>query len=84
LGFALQPAPVVAQGFQQRGTEHGISVLTTFPAADVDDHAAAVDIGNLQAGQLGTPYPRAIERHQYNAMKPSLGGVNEVGNFFWA
>ena len=38
----------------------------------------------MQAGQLGTPYPRAIERHQYHAMKPSLGGVNEVGNFFWA
>ena len=27
-------------------------------------------------------YPRAIERHQYHAMKPSLGGVDEVGNFF--
>src|ERR1039458_1789216 len=83
-GFTLQPTPVVAEGFQQRGTEHHISVLTPLPAADVDDHASAVDIGNLQARQLGTPYPRAIERHQYHAMKLSLGAVDEVGNFFWA
>ena len=39
--------------------------------------------GILQASQLGTPYPRAIERHQYHAMRPSLGRVDEVGNFFW-
>jgi hypothetical protein len=50
----------------------------------VDDHAKAVDIGNLQAHQLGTPYPCAIERHQYHAMKPSLGAVDEVGKSFWA
>jgi hypothetical protein len=25
-----------------------------------------------------------IERHQYNAMKPSLGRVDEERNFFWA
>ena len=68
----------------QRGTEHDISVLTPFPAADVDHHPSAVDIGNLQASQLGAPYPRAIERHQYHAMKPSLGRVDEEGNLFWA
>src|ERR1035438_41711 len=59
-------------------------VLTAFPAADVDDHASAVDIGELQAGQLGAPYPGAIEGHQHNAMKSSLGRVDEEGNFFWA
>ena len=47
--FALQPPPIIAQGFQQRGTEHDISVLTSFPTANVDYHASAVDIGNLQA-----------------------------------
>src|SRR5271165_2244370 len=83
-GFAFQPAPVLAQSFQQDGTEHDISVLTAFPAADVDDHASAVDIGDLQASQLGAPYPGAIEGHQYDAMKSSLGRVDEEGNFFWA
>jgi hypothetical protein len=83
-GFALEATPVVAQGLQQHGTEHDISVLTTLPVADVDDHTSAVDIGDLQASQLGTPYPGAIERHQYHAMKLSLGRVDEVGNFFRA
>src|SRR6266702_5972136 len=75
-GFALQATPVVAQGFQQRGTEHDIAVLTPLPAADVDDHAPTVDIGDLQASQLGPPYPGAIQRHQYHAMKLSLGRVD--------
>src|SRR5271166_1687849 len=30
------------------------------------------------------PYPGAIEGHQHNAMKSSLGRVDEEGNFFWA
>src|ERR1019366_2718571 len=30
------------------------------------------------------PYPSAIERHQYHAMKPSLGRVDEGGHFFRA
>src|ERR1700683_3545772 len=58
--------------------------MTTFSAPDVDDHASAVDIGNLQANQLGAPRPRAVECHQYHAMEPSLGRVDEAGNFFWA
>src|SRR5258708_976037 len=62
-GLAFQPTPIFTQGSERGGTEHDFSVLPPFPAADVDDHAAAVDIGDLQAGQLGTPYPRAIERH---------------------
>src|SRR5271157_6457049 len=70
--------------FQQDGTEHDISVLTAFPAPDVDDHASAVDVGELQASQLGSPRPGAVERHQYHAMKSGLGRVDEEGNFFWA
>src|SRR5260370_4991378 len=83
-GLALQPTPVVAQGFQQRGAEHDISVLATFPAPDMDDHASAVDIGDLQASQLGASCPCAIERHQYNALKPRLGRVDEAENFLLA
>src|ERR1039458_4318610 len=73
VGLRFKPRQVVAQSFQQDGTEHDISVLTAFPAADVDDHSSAVDIGDLQASQLGAPYPGAIEGHQHNAMKSSLG-----------
>src|SRR5215472_18597087 len=47
-GLALESAEVVAQGFQQRSTEHDIAILATFSPADVDHHAVAVDIGDLQ------------------------------------
>ena len=77
-------AEVVAPGFQQRGTEHDIAILATFSPADVDHHSVAVDIGDLQLAKLGAPRPRATERHQYNAVKRSLGRVNEAGHFFGA
>ncbi len=50
----------------------------------VDDHASTVDIGDLQASQLGPPHPGGIDRHQYHAMKLGLRRIDEVGNFFWA
>jgi hypothetical protein len=50
----------------------------------VEDHASAVDIGDLQASQFGAPCPGAIERHQYNAMKLRLRRADEAGNFFRA
>ena len=46
------------------GTEHDITVLTTSSVPDVDDHAAAVDIRDLQVNQFGASCPRTIEGHQ--------------------
>src|SRR5260370_41808659 len=59
-GRALQPTPVVAQGVPQRGAEHNISVLATFPAPDMDDHASAFVIGDLHPSQLVARCPCAI------------------------
>src|ERR1035438_537810 len=36
-GLALQPAPVDAQGIEQLGTEHDITVLAPLAAPDMND-----------------------------------------------
>ena len=51
---------------------------------DVDNHTAAVDIGDLQSSQLRAPRSSGIECHQQNAMKGSQRGVNKLGDFFRA
>ena len=47
-GFALQPAPVDAQGIEQLGAEHDIAVLASLASPDMNDHPLAVDIADLQ------------------------------------
>src|SRR5260370_2960151 len=63
-GLALQPTPVVAQGFQQRGAEHDISVLATCPAPEMDDHSSAAHIWAFQARPPAASCPPAIHPPQ--------------------
>src|SRR5262250_2856729 len=63
-GFSWQPAPVLAQFFEQLRTEHDIAVFAAFPSADMNHHALAVDIANLQVGYLSTPQAGSVERHE--------------------
>jgi len=46
--FSPQPTPVLAQFFEQSGAEHDVAVLAAFSSADVNYHALAVDIADLQ------------------------------------
>src|SRR5215471_2629643 len=47
-GFSWQPAPVLAQFFEQLRTEHDLAVFPTFSSANVNHHALAIDIADLQ------------------------------------
>jgi hypothetical protein len=47
--FGLQSAPVLAQSFQQDGTEHNVPILTALATLDVDDHPLTIDVADLQA-----------------------------------
>src|SRR5690349_24680634 len=51
-GFSPQPSPMAAQFLEQLGAEHHIAVFAPFAAPDVNHHALAVDVADLQARQL--------------------------------
>ena len=51
-GLASQPAPVVAQRIEQLRAEHDVTALATLASPDVNDHALAVDITDLQVRDL--------------------------------
>ena len=40
--------------------QHDVAVLAAFAVLDPDDHAAAVDVANLEGGHLAHPQPRSI------------------------
>ncbi len=82
--LGLQSAPVVAQSFQQDGTEHDVPILTALATLDVDDHPLAIDIANLQAGHFVAARSGSIESHQQDSIEGVAGRVNQPGDFFLA
>ena len=62
-GFFAQPPPVRAQFFEQHRAEHHVAVLATFAALNVENHALAIDVADLQASQLCVPHTGRVEGH---------------------
>ena len=48
-----------------------------FALADMDHHAFAVDILDLEAAHLRPAHARRVERHQHGAMEQIAGGIDE-------
>jgi hypothetical protein len=46
--LVLESAPVLAQRIEQRPAEHDVAILAPLAALDMNDHALAVDIADLQ------------------------------------
>src|SRR5512142_243488 len=57
------PAPVLAQGFQQRRTQRQVAALAALASLDTEDHALAVNVADLQTAYLGAPHPGGVQRH---------------------
>jgi hypothetical protein len=49
---------------------------------DVDQHAAAVDVGKLQLNQLFAPHPSRIEDEQPDPMQSTAGALDKPLYFF--
>ena len=61
-----QPS-IAAQNGKQRPGQHPVSLFAALAALDPHDHAAAADVSNLEADDLGNPQPRGIGRRQGDA-----------------
>jgi hypothetical protein len=83
-GFSPQPTPVPAQFFEQLGTEHDNAVLAAFSSLDVNHHALAVDIADLQVCYLSTAQAGSVERHEQSAMEGRASGIDESCDFLLA
>jgi hypothetical protein len=83
-GFSPRPMPVLAQFFEQLGAEQNIAVFAALSSADMNHHALAVDIADLQVGYLSTPQTGSVERHEKSAMEGSASGIDELCDFFLA
>src|ERR1700693_654258 len=83
-GFSPQPKPVLAQFFEQLGAEHDIAVFAALSYPDMNHHALAVDIVDLQVCYLSTSQSGSVERHEQSAVEGSASGIDESCDFFLA
>jgi hypothetical protein len=49
---------------------------------DMDDHACAVNVGNLEMAKLGSTHAGRVKCHQHGAMEEIAGGINEPDRLF--
>src|SRR5450631_242074 len=84
--FRLAPesAPVGAQSFEQLGAEHDIAVLAALALPDMNHHPLAVDVADLQVGRFCAACAGGIKRHQKDAMKGGIRGVDQARNLLLA
>ena len=58
VGLRLHPAPVLTQRLKHLWAQRHVAVLAAFALPDVDQHAGAVDILDLEAAQFSPPHAR--------------------------
>ena len=82
--LAPQPSPVLPQGGEQLLAEHDVAVLAALAAADVHQHAPAVDVAELESNQLRSAHSGGVERHQQHPMEQAVGGIDQSGDLLLA
>ena len=77
IGLGLHPAPVLAQSLQQlRGQQH-VAITATLALTHMNDHALAVDIGDLEVAHLGPAQAGCIQHHHHGAMHQVTGRIDQ-------
>src|SRR5580693_6150061 len=58
IGLGMHPAPILAQSLEQFRTEWHIPIAVSLPVPDMDQHADAIDVLDLEMAHLGSPHSR--------------------------
>ena len=87
--YRLGQAPIGTQDRQQRWRQHDVAVLAALAVFDPDHHPAAVDVGDLECGNLGYAQPGAVVkaarlRRPHTAWRKRVisSALSTTGSFF--
>src|ERR1017187_5726882 len=84
LRLAPEASPVDAKFPEQLRAKHDIAVLAALALSDMDHHPLAVDVADLQVGRFCAACAGGIKRHQKDAMKGGIRGVDQARNLLLA
>ena len=77
MGLRPHPAVILAQRPEQIGTERHVTIFAALALADVDEHALAVDVFDLEVAHLGSPHTGRVERHEHGPVEEVAGRVDQ-------
>src|SRR5208337_1005106 len=80
--LGLAPTPVDTEQLQQLGREHDLAWEVPLTGANVNDHAWAVDVGDLQIQGFLAAQPGAVESGQQSAMLQVQRAIEQGADFF--
>src|SRR5205814_7884030 len=83
-GSRLSQSPVGPKDAQELGRQHDVAVLAALAVFDPNDHAAAVDVANLEGGHLADAQPRAISCSQSRPVAQPRHCPQEAGDLLAA
>src|SRR5215207_9407451 len=76
--------PPRAQQVEQMRRQHHVAVLATLALLHADQHALAVDIGDLERDDFGSAQARAIGHAQRRLVLEPRRGIEQTHYLFWA
>ena len=79
-----QDAVVGAKNLQQARREHGVAILATLAVFHADEHAAVVDVGQLQGHPFGDAQSGAVAGQQHGTVLDAGDLVQEALDFVGA
>src|SRR5271163_455948 len=82
LRLAPESSPVDAKFLEQLQAKHDIAVPGTLAFPDMDNHAIAVDVPDLQMSCFCAARAGGIHGHQQDAMEGCIRGLNQSRDFF--
>ena len=82
--LGMREPPIAAQDAEQLLGQHDVALLAALAAFDPDDHAAAVDVGRLQADHLRHPQPRSVGGGQRDTRLEARDGFEKAHDFVGA
>ena len=83
IGLGPHPTPVLTQSLQQLGAQQNIPVAAALALVDMNDHALAIDIGDLEMAQFRAAYAGCLKRHHHGAAHQVLGCIDQPLHLFW-
>src|ERR1022692_3187342 len=84
LRLAPESAPVNTQFIEQLRAKHDVAVLATLALPNMNHHPLAVDVADLQVGRFCAACTGGIKRHQKDAMKGGIRGVDQARDLLLA
>ena len=79
---SVGPAPVITKFIEQPRAEHDFAILSAFTLPNMNQHAGAIDVADLQMNQFLAPHSGRIQREKPDPMQGTCSAFDKPLRLF--